>query len=516
MISIDYTPPGPTLDAFLCSDAFVRGIMGPIGGGKSVACSIEILRRAAEQKPDAQGLRRTRWVVVRNTFAELKTTTIKTFFEWVPKAAGDWREHGPPTFHIHGTKDQPIDLEVIFLALDRPDDVKKVLSLEITGAWVNEAREMPKVIIDGLTGRVGRFPKKMDGGCTWSGIIMDTNAPDTDHWWYVLAERDTSTEIGRQIIESMQQAEEELRAEGLLKPGQQLFEFFRQPGGKSPAAENKQNLKAGYYTFSSAGKSEDWIRVYVDAEYGFVRDGKPVYPEFRDSMHVRPAPFIPGLPVWIGIDFGLTPAAVFGQRKVTGAWRWFDELVSEDMGARRFGEQLNAKLRRDYPSAEIGGITGDPAGDARAQTDETTPFQVLAGVGVHARPAPSNDFTLRREAVALPLSRLIDGEPGLIVDPRCTILRKAMAGGYAYRRVQITGAERYQDKPDKNRFSHVAEAGQYLMLGAGEGRAVTRRSITLNAPARGEGYDPLGDEAIGRPVLSGETRIETRDPFEVM
>ena len=40
-----------------------------------------------------------------------------------------------------------LDLEVIFLALDRPEDVKKLLSLELTGIWINEAREIPKVLL---------------------------------------------------------------------------------------------------------------------------------------------------------------------------------------------------------------------------------------------------------------------------------------------------------------------------------------------------------------------------------
>ena len=81
-----------------------------------------------------------------------------------------------------------LDLEVIFLALDRPEDVKKLLSLELTGIWVNEAREIPKSIIDACTMRVGRFPSMKDGGCTWTGMLSaDTNAPEEDHWWPIMA-----------------------------------------------------------------------------------------------------------------------------------------------------------------------------------------------------------------------------------------------------------------------------------------------------------------------------------------
>jgi len=37
--------------------------------------------------------------------------------------------------------------------------------------------------------------------------------------------------------------------------------------------------------------------------------------------------------------------------------------------------------------------------------------------------------------------------------------------------MEVSG-ERYADKPDKNMFSHIHDALQYMMLGAGEGRAL--------------------------------------------
>lgn len=47
----------------------------------------------------------------------------------------------------HTIQFNDIYLEVMFRALDRADDVAKLLSLELTGAWVNEAKEVPKAII---------------------------------------------------------------------------------------------------------------------------------------------------------------------------------------------------------------------------------------------------------------------------------------------------------------------------------------------------------------------------------
>jgi len=185
MAQLNYKPDGITLKDFLKNDNFFRGIRGPVGSGKSVACCIEVFKRALQQKPNHEGKRRSRWAVIRNTNPQLKTTTIKTWLDWFPEHEwGAFRWSIPYTHHIILGD---IDLEVIFLALDRPEDVKKLLSLELTGVWVNEARELPKSIIDACTMRVGRFPSMREGGATWYGVIADTNAPEEDHWWAIMA-----------------------------------------------------------------------------------------------------------------------------------------------------------------------------------------------------------------------------------------------------------------------------------------------------------------------------------------
>lgn len=441
---IHYKPAGPVARAFMKDDSFVRGIRGPFGSGKSTACIMEILRRAKAQRIATDGKRRSRWAIIRNTYPELKTTTIKSWHQWVSPSIGRWVETGPPMHHI---QEGDLDLEIIFLALDRPDDIAKLLSMELTGAWINEAREVPKAVVDGLTGRVGRYPSVLMGGSEWSGIIMDTNPPDSDHWWYKLAE--------------------EIKPEG--------WHFFAQPSGRAENAENTENLPDDYYKRQVAGKDEDWIKVYVDGEYGYVREGKPVYPEYRDNIHTKEFDIIPSLPMYIGIDFGLTPAACFAQKTAMGQWRVHSELWTEDMGAVRFAELLRAAMQERYPQMTFASITGDPAGEGRAQTDETTPFQILRKAGIPALPAPTNDFTKRRESVAVCLSRLIDGEAGLIVHPQCKLLRKGMSGGYNYKRVQVSGDEKFRDMPDKNIYSHVAESLQYLLVGAGEARTLVRR-----------------------------------------
>jgi len=487
---IDYHPPGPVAKAFIKSDAFVCAIRGPIGSGKSTAAVMKLIRNVQKQVRQKDGWIRRRSAIIRNTYPELRTTTTKTWHQWIPQSMGNWREAGPPTHHIidNGNK---LDWEVIFIALDRPDDVRKLLSMELSDAWINEAKEVPKAILEGLTGRVGRFPRHQEGGCTDPQILMDTNSPDTDHWWYRMAEDPSAEDVDLRL-----ELESQLREMGALRADQPLYEWFAQPGGQEPDAENIKNLPPGYYLKAKANKDPDWIKVYIDGQYGYVREGKPVYPDYRDNVHCRPFESTPLRPIYLGLDFGLTPAAAFAQQMPNGQWRYRSEVVTERAGIIRFAKLIKDHLAERYPRFRIGRITGDPSGNQAqgGDEDERTVFQLLAANGIEADPAHTNDPTLRREAFAKPLTTMIDGDPGMLIHPDCRMLRKGLAGGFCYKRIQVSGDARYRDMPDKNQYSHICEAGEYLLMGAGEGKAIVRREPTQHRQAYAiSDYAILGD-----------------------
>jgi len=447
-IDLDFST-APTTWSFLQSDAFVRGLMGPVGSGKSYACAAEIMMRAVRQKPSPiDGIRYTRFVIVRNSYPELKTTTIKTWQDLFPENTFGPMLYTPPiTHHIRlpSRGDAAgIDCEVIFLALDQPKDVRKLLSLELTGAWVNEARELPKAVIDGLTHRVGRYPTQRDGGPTWHGVWMDTNPMDDDHWWFKLAEKTKLT-------------------------GKYAWDFFKQPGGVTevdpgnlpenpeandhifsggrwwkinPKAENVSNLPAGYYMQMLGGKNLDWIKCYAEGKYTYVQEGRPVWPEYDDS-------------------------SMSGE-------------VDYDPELERFGQQLLAELNARYPKAQIM-MWGDPAGMQRDAIYEVTAFDYLRTLGLRAQPTPSNDFKVRREAAAAPMQRLIAGKPGLMIATKCKMIRKSLAGGYHFKRVAVgAGQERFKDAPNKNEHSHVGDAFGYLLLGGGEHKRLTKSPLSAS------------------------------------
>jgi hypothetical protein len=355
---------------------------------------------------------------------------------------------------------------------------------------MNEAREQPKAILDALTGRVGRYPRGEDGGCTWYGVIMDTNPPDDDHWWYTLAEEQSVDD----------------------------FAFFAQPAGDSQDAENLDwlvqtpetlalplgdpaRIAQGrrYYDRIKAGKTLEWIKVYVKGQYGSVFDGKPVYPEYNDELHCKAITPLPGVKITIGLDFGLTPAAVFVQQDVSGRLLIIDELCGEDMAIRQFlTDVMKPHLENVYPgwlgSDKEGmlDIVGDPAGKQRAQTDEKTCVEEVKAAGLPIRAAKPNAWLARRGSVAWFLSRLHGGKPTLLLDPCCGSLRKGFNGAYKYRRLQVAGAERYTEEAEKNIYSHPHDALQYAALEYGGVQAVRPKPkrtppTTQYAPTAGTG-----------------------------
>lgn len=232
----------PTLRRFQKCDDFMRFIEGPVGSGKSSACVFELPRRALKQAPWTDNVRRTRFAVIRNTYRELADTTRKTFEEWLPPRLGTFHEQSftwrsNPLWFADDEHTQRVECEILFRALDRPEDVKKLLSLELTGAYINEVREIPRHVLDILETRIGRYPSKAQGGASWFGIWGDSNPWHTGHW-----------------------------AAKMFAKNLEGYRLFRQPGGRSAHAENIANLPAGYYDRLCRGKSSEWIKVYVDGE----------------------------------------------------------------------------------------------------------------------------------------------------------------------------------------------------------------------------------------------------------
>jgi hypothetical protein len=338
-------------------------------------------------------------------------------------------------------------IEVLFRALDDPDDVANLLSLDLSGAWINEYREIPRAIFDGIDARVSRYPAVKDGGCDYPVILLDSNPPDYDHWSY-------------HYFEEKVPAEPKLAAKA---------QIFHQPSGRSEEAENLPNLPADYYKNMELGKDEDWIRVFIDAEYGYVKTGKPVYKNYSDALHLSRVPLVPikSVPVVIGLDFALNPAAVLCQVTPDGKFNVLDEVFAEGIPLKTFiRDVLRPFLQSKYLGFRFVCI-GDPSGINRSQTDGMTCYQVLSDFGFAAVPARTNSFQARFAAVDTLLVRLSDGKAAFQLDPGCNMLHKGFLGEYKFPEHYSRNARGIivDLTPLKNIFSHPHDGLQYACLG---------------------------------------------------
>lgn len=457
--------PSPVAKRFHACHKLVRGIKGPVGSGKSVMCAMELFSRSLEQSPDANGIRKTRHVIIRNTFPQLISTSLKTVMDWIPEGVAHYSMSSP----VSGVIDLPLSdgtrvySEWLFIACDVEADIARLKSLEVTMVWINEASEIARSVLDQATVRVGRYPSKDDGGATFHGVIFDTNPPDDTHWVYELGEVKKPDEF---VL--FNQPPALIRVVSKDKHITYIPNDGKNPQCSEPA-ENIEHLTDGFNYYLkgvNSGKDEEWIKVFILGQYGSTMTGRPVFPEFNDSLHSAKEPLTPykGLPLLLGWDFGLNASCVFCQLTPKGCLNVIDELTSESMGIQRFvRDMVKPKIKNEYPEMKLLGV-GDPAGGQRSQTTEQTCLQILAEEGFDVEPASTNEFVARREAVSHYLTRLTDGAAGFQLSPKCTVLRKGMLGKYCYRRMKIAGSERYTDRPEKNIFSHLQDALQYAAL----------------------------------------------------
>jgi hypothetical protein len=508
------------IQAFMQDRSLLRIIKGPVGSGKSTACCLAGYMHACEQEPSpTDDYRRFKFSVIRNTMVELRRTTLAT---WA--SVFDERYCGP----IHYTT--PASHEIIqepsrgqsglifkaeFFGLDRPQDIRTLLSYEPTALWFNEIREAPEDLVRAAMDRAGRYPSIAQGGvrASWFGVMGDTNPPDDEHW---IADLDRDQQENVRIFHQPPGVIEVHE----VKPG--VFRTAPKEAGcpqievgrdrvvfqadkswaVNPDAENLSNLpvakqvditedlrgKGSYYLLRvNKPQPESWIRSYYQGKYAFVAEGKPVIEEFNANVHVMDnlAP-LKGVPLTGGLDVGggtLAPAAIIGQRHPRGLFIVLAEVSLYSTGIERFSqEMLHVLAQPRFANLPLGTFYGDPAGAKRDEIYEDVVFDFIRAKGIPVVAAQTNDIAIRVEATRAPFLRLIDGKPGVLIDRGCKRLIKGLSGAWKYKKIAVPGQTRYADKPDKGAESHTCDSLGYWFMGEGEYRSIK--------PLAQQGYDP--------------------------
>jgi hypothetical protein len=456
---VDYHAP-KTVSQLMLDDTFVRLIAGPLGSGKTTGLIFELLRRSLMQTPAADGYRYTRWAILRQTLQQLKQTVLKDISHWFSGIARWKVSENTIYFHFGDVRS-----EWILLPLEEPEDRRRVLSMNLTGAMLSECIEIDYELVNDVAGRCGRFPLPTDGGCTWNGIVMDTNMPPEGTPWHA----------------------------AMIAPPPD-WKVYIQPGGLDPDAENlewllqtSETLKMSadnparlaqgrtYYERLARGNNENWIKRYVHAQFGPDPSGTAVYAgSFRHSFHaVDNLEVVPNTPLYIGQDFGRDPWSVFMQVDWRGRLLVLEEVKAVDIGLIT---HIRNNLRPALMNPRYQGLSvvviGDPAGVAKSQYDELNAFDIFKREGIPAVPAGTNDFATRMRDVEYYLLQQRDGGPAMIFDKtRAPVTVQGMGGMYRFGKTQLDVSK---PLPDKNPWSHPCEAVQYGAMGT---RGNTARAI---------------------------------------
>ena len=492
-MNIDRKPyqPLPTMIGFHASDAEMRCLVGPVGSGKTTACIQEIGVLLPRHLANTYGITNTRFAIVRKTYRELMDTTFASVQDWLP--FGEWHAaemkmvlNYPPSVGCNYS----LHVELIFRSCNRPEDMEKFKSLEITGYWVEESVEVNEEVKRMLRGRIGRYPQRSPVRFG----IESTNPCDVEHhiYWehnWVPTGETWETYRVEKIAEAKQHGMSKADAEAMYpvicdpnklekditgrftpwsvpgpRPNPKKKPVAKYLGWWQPPHENDANLKPGYYEalMEDYGNNPEWLHMYVEGKPGIRVLGKVVYGNFSSSRHVAKEPLESNkTPLYIGWDnSGNFPAAVIGQIRGPLQLAILWEQYSEREGIVDFTRKLLSDIEQMYPGHTIAANYADPAGGGRFSRGTgglTSNAQLMyEECGLTVIPSEQNLYA-RIQSVDQMLAR----NDGIIIDPRCTRLINGFIGGYVYPE-KIGVANEFLQQPMKNSFSHIHDALQYM------------------------------------------------------
>lgn len=475
-----FEPDGAVLAAFIGDMSPVSIIRGPIGSGTSSACCIKLGYLATQSPKWSDGVRRSRWFIIRNTYAELRGTTLETWKYWYPENVYGRIVLSRPM--IHEMRFLDVHADVFFIALDGPDDISKLRSFEFNGGWINEVEFEDKPVFDEAQSRC-RYPPPVDirGDWTWRGLIGDMNAPSEEHWL---------PRMTREVPypDDVKPEDQEFWPEGWgyhVQPPAVLE--VKAPDGNvtgyrvNPNAENLRFLRENYYEDTLRGKSRDWIRSRLMNQIVTVVSGDPVWKNFNSETHVirSPLPFNPNYPVYVSLDFGGRPTAIVAQ-EINQRVLIQREMRDYASGAATFAPALKKFLTLNYPGATIK-FTGDPKGQDKTQSGERTAYQIFEANGMKVKPSPvrANAIEPRLEVVRYALEQSPNGNTRILISSTgCPTLVAGMAGKY-----HLTKNENNEPVPVKDKYSDPCDCLGYLLIYLGDGREMIGLSAAVRTKA---------------------------------
>lgn len=465
-VNLDFTPV-PSLRRIF--DAMPRHkmifVLGPVGSTKTTSCLYWLLFRAMTQEPSPDGIRRTRFGLIRNTLVNLKQTVLKDILSLFAGLA-EWRSSENTVW----IRIEDVECEMMLLGLDKPEDLRRLLSLQLSGVYINEVREIDYPTIFAAFSRTGRFPSNKHGKvkCTYRFLIADSNMGVDGSQLHTFLE--------------------------VVKHPAVMY--VHQPSALSEGNDWIQYLPDGYYDDLMIGTTRAWIDTHIHAKWSADLSGEPVFAQvFNEYFHVAKTPIqiLPGLPIIVGFDPGVNPAAVFGQMTAGGQVRILRELYALNTLTTTFLDSyiMPLMLSPGFAGKEFF-FHMDPAGINRHAVSGVSAKGLFESKGLDVTLASTNEIDPRIKVWETYLTEIRNMEehtlyrsltelkqegpaPAILIDNRCPVLIEGLQSKYRYKRKKLT--QELEDKPEKKHpVSDVVEAGGYLLLGLANSQPFRRKA----------------------------------------
>jgi len=462
---VDFTrSPGPIADRYLLSSVPVGVIVGPRGSAKTTVTFKKVVYEGQGIRPGADGVRRYAVSVWREKYTNIWDAAISSWWKLFPAdlPGSKWNGSKPhPATHVLCFNDEfgPIEIIVRFRAFGDQANSDDTLGNESTDVLLNQIDTLPEKLFMWLGAVVGRDPPRellypeMPADFVYGKIYGDMNAPSPLSWLY------------RDFYEK-------------TKPG---YVLFNQPGGLDPDAENIHVVGRGYYHNLMKLYPKWWVNINVHNRPGFRMDTDSPFanedgPLWDDRAMLATETLVPdpNLPVLIGEDGGLTPAACYMQEMPDGQVRIYAEVPLERGGMKELSERMATLEAQRFKDCEFDDYC-DPSMKSGEDTADGSDRKKLSKyLGREVNLARTNNLDSRHQAIKDKMV-IKAGKPMILLDPSCVVLRRGFNGSYRYHQIKNQGATD-RGSIAKDFSTHIMDA---LMAAALEcGSAVTRKRKT--------------------------------------
>ena len=348
---------------------------------------------------------------------------------------------------------------------------------------MDESSEIGEDVFDMLCGRLRH---KAVPPHAYHGLIT-SNPPFEGHWIHnKFVENPMTTE---KFIDSLpvntvrQRLDKEKILEDVKLGANYDSSFIHAPSDENP------HLPPGYVGSLMALYPPEWVRMFIDGEFGFLPDGKPVFPSFSHRLHVKHLADVPGEPIYVCWDWGYHhPYAAFLQI-IKGKVYVLGEVCGCDETIFKFAPRVQG-----YMISRFGSRTGnryihwgDPAGNQVSDKSEKSTIRLMQSdynIHVQTKVQHINDGILILRILLNPVPDETTKVPTvkLFIDPSCKKMIGAFQGGYCYDKKRDHTPDHSKTPKKDNIFDHAIDALRAVVGNYPEFRLFLKQPVLKREP----------------------------------